>query len=392
VTRSKRVTRTTGVVISGGGARGAYEAGLLSVVLPRLLEEDGDQRFVVVGTSAGAINTALLCSHADVAVGIDRMLDFWLSASVQQLTKSIWLTGPIDLARYLAMVFSIAPTSFESVLDSRPLRETLDSRVNWRRLDQVVGGDGHIASAAVVATSSDSGRTIVFVAGAQSATLPPDDPSRNLHYARTSLRSEHVVASSAIPAMFRPVHITEPAALEGWYFDGGVRLNTPIKPALELGADRVVVVATTPDPDLPNRPSCTAARPDVFDSAASVLQAALVDDLTEDVRSLRRVNNLVEGAVDPPYRTVPNLYMGPPAGDLIGSLANEVYEDQFGGWQAALTDLGLLGRLMGAAATPARGELLSFMLFDGAFHQPLIDLGRKHAEILLVDGPGLPWQ
>lgn len=388
------MTRTTGVVISGGGARGAYEAGLLSVVLPRLLEEDDDQRFVVVGTSAGAVNTALLCSQADVSAGIDAMLDFWLSASVKEVTKSIWLTGPIDLAKYLAMVFAVAPTSFDSLLDSRPLRRTLDSRVNWRRLDQAVLGDGHIAAAAVVATASDSGRTVVFVAGAgaDGEALPPDDPSRNLHYAATSMRSEHVVASSAIPAMFTPAQITEPPALEGWYFDGGVRLNTPLKPALELGAERVVVVATTPDPDLPSRPSCAAERPDVFDSAASVLQAALVDNLTEDVRHLRRVNVLVEDAADTPYVKVPNLFLGPPVGDLIGSMANEVYEDHFGGWQAALTDLGLLGRLMGAAATPARGELLSFMLFDEAFHRPLIELGRRHAEMSLAPGPGLPWQ
>jgi NTE family protein len=379
---------TTGLVISGAGARGAYEAGLLSVVLPRLLVDDPDERLVIVGTSAGAINTVLLSAQHDLADGIDAMLEFWLSASVDQVARSIWLTGPGDVARYLAMVAAIVPASFDSILDSSPLQATLDSCVNWRTLDEVLLGSATVSSAAVVATASEQGSTVAFVEGVD--PVPQDDPTRNLRYARTSLRSEHVVASSAIPVLFRPACVTTPPAFTGWYYDGGVRLNTPIKPALELGVERVVVVATTPDPDLPVPADRVATRPDVFDSAASVLRATLVDHLTEDVRNLRRVNALLVAAEDPTYRTVPNLYLGPPTGDLIAAVANEVFDATYGALGRSLTTLGIFGRLMGSTPTPARGDLLSFVLFDEAFHRPLIELGTQHAEQLLEGGT--PWQ
>ena len=112
-------------------------------------------------------------------------------------------------------------------------------------------------------------------------------------------------ASAAIPSIFPAVRIGKPKEASGWYFDGGTHLNTPIKPALALGADRVIVVAlnSLSEPPKSGRP----ARPDAYDGASQLLQAVLVDPLVHDVHTLTTINEVVarsgsapDGAVDPP--------------------------------------------------------------------------------------------
>ena len=122
------------------------------------------------------------------------------------------------------------------------------------------------------------------------------DRDADVDYAKTTLRSEHVMASAAIPVAFRPVHVEAPPKQRGWYIDGGVKLNAPIKPALALGADRVVVVATTPDPAGPHASPVSPGSPDVFDAGTVVMHALLVDRMSDDIRALRRVNTLVSAA------------------------------------------------------------------------------------------------
>jgi NTE family protein len=383
---------TTGVVIAGAGARGAYEAGMLSVAIPRLLAEVPDQQFILCGTSAGAINAAFLSSHPDPNEAVEEMLAFWASAALDQAVRSIWTTAPVDAARYLATIWSGLPTGFDSLLDSRPLGETLDRTLNWRAVDGVLSASNWINCTAVAATSAEGVRTVVFVERSLADPLPDSDLIHGIEYAATVLRTSHLLASTAIPVVFRPALVEEPANKRGWYLDGGVRLNTPIKPALELGADRVVVVCSSPDPDLPHTTSDSGCKPDIFSAAGTLLRAALVDGLTEDIRSLRRVNSMMSGRryPHPRYRTIPNLFLGPPADGIISSAANRVFEERYGGWRYSLTDLGLLGRLLGGPSSD-RGELLSFLFFDGGFHRYLIELGRSHAQRIFAKADGVPW-
>jgi len=199
------------------------------------------------------------------------------------------------------------------------------------------------------------------------------------------------MASAAIPVAFRPVHIDQPSERSGWYLDGGVKLNAPIKPSISLRADRIVVVATTPDPAGPHASPVAEGAPDIFDAGAVVLHAFLVDRMADDIRALRRVNDLLAGHHDPAatgYRIIPNLYLGPPEPGLIGRMANDVFSR---GIRRQFSELSVLGRLLGG--TPAsHGQLLSFMFFDREFHEELIDMGRAHAAATLgPSGSPLPW-
>src|SRR5205823_345973 len=133
-------------------------------------------------------------------------------------------------------------------------------------------------TAAVTVTSARTSGTIVFHAGGGN---PPHDDVRSINYVPTELRPDHVLASGAIPSLFPAVRVGEPAQARGWYFDGGTRLNTPIKPALSLGADRVIVIGLNSIARATG-PLASEDEPDLFLGAAQVLQGLLIDRLTED--------------------------------------------------------------------------------------------------------------
>jgi len=232
------------IVLSGGGARGAYEAGALSVLLP-VLEERGERPRLLVGTSAGAVNISFLASHAQFPLDqlIPEALAAWASMSWSEVARPLVSVASLRrVGGYAGEVLGVPGLQLESLLDPAPLRRTLRQRIDF---DQLAGNieAGRLDSAAVVASSALTGRSVVFHAGLPS---PPADNRRGIDYVATALADEHVLASAAIPAVFPAVHVERPRGARGWYFDGGTHLNTPIKPALELGAERVVVVAVSP--------------------------------------------------------------------------------------------------------------------------------------------------
>jgi NTE family protein len=203
------------------------------------------------------------------------------------------------------------------------------------------------------------------------------------------LTGSHVLASASIPAIFPAVHIADAGPAGSWYADGGVRLNAPIKPAVALGVDRVVIVATDPLEGVPVDQGRTA--PDLYDAVAQVLHAAMVDRMAEDVRTLDKINRLVSAGLQRSvarsrggraYRRIPRIYVGPTRPGMIAAIAEEVLSRGRRGQKPALdADLVLLRNALGGARS--HGELLSYLLFDPVFVERLIGLGRHDAERLL---------
>jgi NTE family protein len=279
----------------------------------------------------------------------------------------------------------------------------MEARLDWDELHAVLAsGTGWAHSAAVVTTASATGRTTVFVEG-QTDDPPPSDDVRGLDFIVTRLGVSHVLASAAIPVAFRPVQIHGADGSKTWHVDGGVRLNAPISPALRLGANRLVVVATTPDPDTPQRAPGSSSQPDVFDSCGAVLKSVLTDQMTEDVRTLRRTNSALKavgGGPDAsapsrpdgsPLQVLPHLFLGPPVPGLIAQAAERAFRKRYGVWKRRFSDLGVLGHLLGGSPG-THGELLSFLFFDRDFHAELIELGRAHALSAMGTGTKLPWR
>lgn len=394
------------LVLSGGGARGAYEAGALSTLLP-FLEERGERPTLFVGTSVGAINSTYLASvagqpAADAAAGL---LARWHTVDKGRVVRPIMTRqAPLSLLRYAGSILSVPNVRLPSLLDPQPLERHLARWIDWPAIARNVVA-GRLGGLVVVATAAHSGRSVAFVEGAADVPL---HHSHAIRYVRASITAEHVRASAAIPILFPPVHITAPREAAGWYFDGGTRLNTPIKPALDLGAGRVVVispqsVAEYSEDEQDDEPD----PPDFGDGALHVLQASLVDPLIEDLRMLGNINAFFadpeqapqaqryrEARDKPPYRPVPYLFVAPRQRGAIGELAIAVFHERYGGLKGLRApDYPLLNRLLGGES-PTHGELLSYLFFDPEFLEALAAMGRDDARHWLDAPPGAkhPWQ
>lgn len=390
----------TGLVVGGAGARGAYEAGVLTVLLPRMTRT-WSRPSVLVGTSAGALNVAALAglTHLRPADAAAELVRRWRSVRTDEVI-ALPSSAVLGATAYAGDLLGVPaawrravglPDRFTRLLDADRLRPVLDRVVDWDRVHDAVDR-GTVHALGVAATSADTGGTVVFVECGPDVELPPYDAGRDVRYLRTRLTPEHLLASAAVPVLFAPVHIpgTGPDDPGGWYLDGGVRLNTPLKPALRLGADRVGVVATTPAvPDGPGDGAPPPLTPDVYAVAALTLRIVLGAGVTEDLRTLRAVNDLVERGADTRHERVGTWFAGPPTDRAteLAELATRVRRAEYGGLNALRNPaLLVLERLVGGGVATAPGsdatdhaELLSFLFFDPAFATAAAELGAEHA-------------
>lgn len=396
--------RHVAVVLAGAGARGAYEAGVLSVVLP-LLAEAGRRPALYVGTSAGAVNATVLAATAELpaAEQADALLAVWRGLRTSDVVRPVLRTAPTALWRGIGQALGVPWHRLTSLLDTTPLARTAERRVSWGQLRANVGS-GRTALA-VVTTAVATQRTAVLVDRSSPAELPPPDDSRPIDYLAAEVGAAHVLASAAIPVLFPAVWLDRPAEARGWHLDGGVRLNAPLKPALALGADAVVVVGTHPavhpDEELPS--AAATGRPDIDDTMVQLMDAALVDRMVEDVGLLATLNELVRSggqreAGRRQLRVVRWLFFGPEQRSTLGQLAAACFDRRYRGATGALRAVGdvdqfLLGRSL-VGDGPRRGDLLSYLFFSPDFLDAAIELGQRDTTAALAGSPvgTVPWQ
>lgn len=392
---------TVGLVLPGGGARGAYEAGALSVLLPAL-HERGERVEIFCGTSVGAINAAMLASTAGLSAReqAGALAQTW--AALRKRDVIAPLIGPssgLALLRLAGEVLQVPGLRLAALLDPGPLSASLDRWIDWDTLHANVRR-GAVRAISVIATSLRGGGPVAFVDTARPA--PRSDSE--IRYVRVRVRGEHVRASAAIPLLFPPVQVACPRAAAGHYIDGGTRLNAPIAPALALGADRIIVIGLEPLTSAP-RGRRQPGPPTLVDVGANVLDGLLVDRVTEDVRRMTAINSFfvedASGGLSPaarayrvaqgrePYKRIAYALVSPERRGALGALADEVFQERYGGWRGVRSpDFVLLARLLGGGRARARGELLSFLLFDEAFVAELLAAGRTDARRWLKQHPG----
>ena len=391
-----------GLVLPGGGARGAYEAGALSVLLPAL-EARGERVEIVCGTSVGSINAAVVAAVASRSADeqAQSFLDHWRSVRKGDVISPVIGVGTgLGLLRLAGEVLELPGMRAASLLDPSPLARSLDDWIDWDALHGNVAA-GLVQAVCVVATSLERGLPVGFVESA----APPPRSDREIHYVHTRLEGQHVRASAAIPLLFPPVAVTAPLGAAGHYVDGATRLNAPIAPALALGAERVIVVGYEPLA-AERLPSATGGGiPRLADVAANALDGLLLDQVAHDVRRMLAVNAFFaehpstgtsraarayrEANGRPPYRRISYALVAPSRRGAIGALAEQVFQERYGGLRGLRSpDFALLARLLGGGHAQARGELLSFVLFDEVFIERLLQAGRSDAERWLADHPG----
>jgi NTE family protein len=377
----------TGIVLSGGGARGAYEVGVIAGIAD-VLEARGARGAafqVLCGTSVGAINAAYLASHAhEPRMGIDGLAAAWESLRLEEHLQ-LDVRGLLDMPRAL-LRGATDPGHAPSVLDTTALQKIVSETVAWTLLHDNIR-TGVVDALIVAALEIGTGRTTLFVeTGPTSRFVPTRDPRRVSR--STDIRIDHVMASAALPLLFPPRQIGNEH-----YCDGGVRFNTPIAPAIRAGADRLVVVSLQYEEEPETIEGHARAVKGSYANPAfllgKLLDALLLDPTRYDLHILHRLNDLIdqmESALTPeqlatfheavqrgrdlPYRRLETLVFQP--SEDIGSMAHE---------HAGLVSRGgLSSRLLMRFATRGaswESDLLSFMLFDGGYARRLVELGRK---------------
>jgi len=390
------------IVFSGGGARGAYEAGVVRYLVEELPRRLGHpvQLDIACGTSVGAIHACFLgaTAHQGPNRGI-RLVDFWRSLAIEEVfpfsTRDL-----IRLPRRLLGLRRLAetlrdgepPERIYGLLDTRPLERMVVRAVPWRSIRKNVT-EGRMQAICVAATEIATGRVAVFME-TRDRQLPGWTRDPSVVARVTHLHPTHALASAAIPVLFPAVRIANT-----YYADGGLRLNTPLSPALRLGADRVLVVALRPSEQLHLESILAEHRVGDYASPAylfgKVLNALLLDHLDIDLARMHVINEMIRDGQSAfgedflqqinrvameergqRFRVIEDLVIRPSAD--LGALAAQVLRDLPGAvdrsplFRLAMRNLAPGGR-------SAEADLMSYLLFDGEFVTPLTELGFRDA-------------
>ena len=370
------------LVLSGGGARGAYEVGVLSYLFDDLVRSEGPIGVdVICGTSVGAVNGAFLASVIDDPVpGLRRLDALWRGLELSDV-----LGFGVTQARRLHRVL-LGGRRGGGLFDAGPMTRIIADGIDWRQLARNLRS-GRLSALTITATHVPSGRPTCFVDRAPGVQTPTGLP-RQIAVRRTRILPHHVLASAAIPLVFPPVFIRSEL-----YCDGGLRLNTPLSPAIHLGARKVLVIGMSTEAE--SRPELAASRfPGLGFLLGKVLDAFLLDHVNFDLEELERVNAMLrdgEAAFGPEFLARTNeeaVRRGGPPRALVDALAIRPSQD-IGALAADFLrrERVWLRRKLGKALLRAvdvgegadTSDLASYLLFDGAFASELIALGRRDA-------------
>jgi NTE family protein len=381
----------TGLVLSGGGMRGAYEVGIMAGMLEALSKSGHPMSpfQLAAGASVGAINAAFVAANSHASgLNLDALIGAWTGMDFSTVFSPQLLSFFRQLLRGTPVPARDEQQLGVSLLNPAPLEALVKGTVDFAALHTNIESRA-LGGLFIAALQVATGKTIIFCElGGSTIYRQSKDPRRAVALEQITL--DHVLASTAIPLLF-------PARRVGneFYCDGGLRLNTPIAPVIRAGAERLVIVSTTYVDRVPPpvEPSGTLATyPSLAFLTGKVLNALLVDPLAYDLQILARINDLVDvhqrglssHATDElrsrmvrrrgaSYRHIETLVFVP--SQDIARLAAQYLRDNIKRF-----DIGLLARrLLRTAAEEGNADWATYLLFDGGFAEQVIELGRRDA-------------
>lgn len=364
---NERSADHTALVLSGGGARGAYQVGVMKYIARRRPEA----RFpILTGVSAGAINATFLAGQqGSLEDAVNALAKHWSSLSTGRVFRSDLASLAMNAVRVLLNLGSggspLAPR-VKGLVDTRPLRGFLDGLIDSDAIASSIE-EGRLRALAISATSYGSGRTVTFVQATKGVETWERVRRRAVH---AKIGIDHVMASAAIPLFF-------PAcSIEGRYFgDGSLRQSHPLAPAIHLGADRILAVSSRWRPPTTQPSEQHQSYPPAAQLLGLLLNSIFLDNLDVDAERLRRINYLLTRVPDSrrwllTEKEVKLLVLRPSSD--IGRVAGE-YESQMPG------SLRYLIRGLGTRRISS-ADLVSYLLFETGYLTRLIELGERDAE------------
>lgn len=354
------------LVLSGGGARAAYQAGAiqaLAAMHPELAFP------IITGVSAGAINAAFLAAHVGpLGDAAEELRLAWAELTADRVYR-LRPTGLfLSTARRVLLALmgqDPGPAHLPGLLDLDPLRNYLGQAIRFRDIDRKVEA-GRLRAFALSATPYAHGPTRTFVHG--TGDVPMWKRAERVSV-RASISVDHVLASAAIPLIFPAIW------LDGeFYGDGSVRQTAPLAPAIHMGASRVLVIGTRHPDDEPRLQPTRTQNPTAAEGMGLLFNAIFLDALDADAERLTRINRLVDNL--PPDRPAPDglrpirFYHLRPSRDLSTMVTGQHYRLP---WVMRTIVRAMGGEAVGATV------LLSYLLFDPSFTSRLIELGYQDA-------------
>lgn len=354
-----------GLVLSGGGARAAYQVGVLRAIADLLPGGSPNPFTIICGTSAGGLNAAGLATHADcLRDGVGLLESVWGEFRTHQVYRTDW-AGVIARGWRFMMTLALGRLRRDlpiSLLDNSPLRTLLTERLPMARIQHGID-HGFLRALCITASGYSSGESVSFFQGVPS--VENWRRSRRLGV-RADIGIDHLLASAAIPIFFPAVRVNRE-----YFGDGALRQLSPMSPALHLGADKVLVIGVGGQSRRQIREK-TVAYPSIAQVVTHIMNSSFVDSLEADVERLTRINrtlSLIPDEVREQHSTlrpVDVLLMSPPA-EVLDAIAMR---------HARLLPRSIRMFVRGSGATHRSGSgVLSYLLFEAPYCQDLMELG-----------------
>ena len=371
-------------MLAGGGARAAYQVGVLKALRDLLPDPKVNPFPIICGTSAGAVNAGALAVHADdFSHAVDNLFEVWRHFQPHHVYRSDFPGVVANSAKWLAGFFfgAFLKNRRISLLDSRPLESLLSRRLDFSRIERNIKA-GALDAVAITCSGYTSGQSCSFFEASEQ--FEGWQRSQRIGI-KTGIRVEHLMASSAIPFLFPAYKVNRE-----FFGDGSMRQIAPVSPALHLGADRIVVVGTARiRHESPDR-----LRGDLYPSLAQVaghvMNSIFLDSLAVDLERLERINRTIS-AVD--TQTLRKMGLTLHHVDVLVLTPSEPLED------IAVKHVGNLPWtirfLLRSIGAMRRGgaNLASYLLFERGYCNELIELGyndtikrRDEVESFLIGG------